>query len=291
MPHSAYGVVESVNAGTRKANVYLSGDVVPSVGFTYSERSVPEVGNRVRVVIDPRGDRYIDAVFSSDLIVADSVSTTLLAADDITATGDVIAQGRVHAYGSGDVALASTLHALQAGPSGGENVAIDGNEVMSRNNGAASTLNINADGGKVIIGQNSGGHLDVRNGGISVGTTGVPPSALGILFGADVWLARTAANILELNSGDTFVGRINPTNMAVGGVSINPVANTPTGVTVNYTALTGSSFAGFASPSTSVPGSSVTEASITSVDNNSAVVYIYRVNTTTTTVFWMVWGY
>jgi hypothetical protein len=89
----------------------------------------------------------------------------------------------------------------------------------------------------------------------------------------------------------SFASEVTRTNMAVGSVSITPTANTPTGVTVNYTALTGASFAGFATASTTVPGSNVEETSITSVDSNSAVVYIYRTNTTVTTVFWMVWGY
>ncbi|MGI9015098.1 MAG: hypothetical protein ACR2GY_12750 [Phycisphaerales bacterium] len=37
------------------------------------------------------------------------------------------------------------------------NVIVDNNEIMARNNGAASTLSINHDGGNVNIGQNSGG--------------------------------------------------------------------------------------------------------------------------------------
>jgi len=44
---------------------------------------------------------------------------------------------------------------LIIGPKGGENIGIDGNEIMARNNSAASTLYINNEGGLVQIG--SGG--------------------------------------------------------------------------------------------------------------------------------------
>lgn len=58
-PYSAYGLVASVDAVNRVCSVYVSGDPVASVGFHYPIRMTPEVGHRVRVVIDPRGDRYI----------------------------------------------------------------------------------------------------------------------------------------------------------------------------------------------------------------------------------------
>lgn len=54
-----------------------------------------------------------------------------------------------------DVTPTSTGHAIQAGPDTGLNIAIDGNEIMARNNGATSVLALNNDGGDVGI----GGHL------------------------------------------------------------------------------------------------------------------------------------
>lgn len=61
-PYTAYGVVASVDRTTQKASVYVSGDTVPSLGFHFPLQLYPDVGMRVRVVIDPRGDRYIDAI-------------------------------------------------------------------------------------------------------------------------------------------------------------------------------------------------------------------------------------
>lgn len=63
-PYTAYGVVESVDTGSRKASVYVSGDTTESPGFSYGARQAPEVDDLVRVVIDPRGDRWIDEVLT-----------------------------------------------------------------------------------------------------------------------------------------------------------------------------------------------------------------------------------
>lgn len=65
-PYTAYGTVATVDTVNRKASVYVSGDAVPSAGFAYPVRmDHPAVGNRVRVVIDPRGDRFIEDVLDA----------------------------------------------------------------------------------------------------------------------------------------------------------------------------------------------------------------------------------
>jgi hypothetical protein len=50
-----------------------------------------------------------------------------------------------------DVSLTSTGHAFQIGQTNGYNIAMDGNEIQARNNGAASPLHLNYDGGSVYI--------------------------------------------------------------------------------------------------------------------------------------------
>ena len=52
---------------------------------------------------------------------------------------------------SSDAAPGSTNHGLQVGPDTGVNVAVDGNEMMARNNGEPSALALNFDGGDVTI--------------------------------------------------------------------------------------------------------------------------------------------
>lgn len=64
-PYTVYGVVATVDAVNRKVSVFLSGDADASAGFAYPPRMAPEVGEMVRVVVDPRGDRYVDEVFSA----------------------------------------------------------------------------------------------------------------------------------------------------------------------------------------------------------------------------------
>ena len=65
---------------------------------------------------------------------------------------------RLRATSSTDASLTSTGHAFQAGADTGLNVAIDNNEIMARNNGAAATLALNVDGGNVTINQQTAWH-------------------------------------------------------------------------------------------------------------------------------------
>jgi hypothetical protein len=65
MPRTRYGVVFEVDAQARKASVNLMGQNEPSAGFVYGAVA-PRVGDLVRIVIDPKGDRYIDDVLGRD---------------------------------------------------------------------------------------------------------------------------------------------------------------------------------------------------------------------------------
>lgn len=56
-----YGVVASV-AGN-KASVYLGSDTYASPGFIIPSGMTLAANDRVRVVIDPRGDRYVSEKF------------------------------------------------------------------------------------------------------------------------------------------------------------------------------------------------------------------------------------
>ncbi|MGW6738668.1 hypothetical protein [Streptomyces sp. NPDC055013] len=66
-----------------------------------------------------------------------------------------------------DASLSSSGHAFQIGPTSGINLIADNNEIMARNNGSASTLSLNADGGNVSIGA-SGSTVTVA-GALTVG--------------------------------------------------------------------------------------------------------------------------
>lgn len=122
LPKVRYGVVTVVDATNKLATVDLPGPGAASPGFIFEARSSPAVGELVRVVMLPTGDRYIDASF-----------------------------GPLRLTDTGDVTLASTLHALQIGPSSGPNLALDSNEIMARSNGAAAILALQNDGGPLWV--------------------------------------------------------------------------------------------------------------------------------------------
>lgn len=91
--------------------------------------------------------------------------------------------------------------------------------------------------------------------------------------------------------GDIYPGPPAPVNLAeaVGSVSITPVANTPTSQTVTYPTLSGSgTICGFATANTTVPGSTLLECSVSSLTTTSTVVTLYRTNTTSTFIFYLI---
>jgi hypothetical protein len=76
---------------------------------------------------------------------------------------------------TGDASLSSTGHAFQIGDAGSTNVIIDNNEIMARNNGAASFFGINSDGGNVRIG-GTGSVVEIAGGQASFPATQAPSS-------------------------------------------------------------------------------------------------------------------
>jgi hypothetical protein len=80
----------------------------------------------------------------------DTVTTAGNTTTNDVSVGDVTAP-TIRLTDQTDVSLSSTGHAFQIGPTSGTNIAADGNEIAARNNGAASTLYLNQDGGAVYI--------------------------------------------------------------------------------------------------------------------------------------------
>jgi hypothetical protein len=82
-----------------------------------------------------------------------------------------------------DASLTSTTHGLQIGPTSGQNLRFDNEEIQAVNNGGAGTLRLNASGGVVQVGT---GGLDVDGPAIFDGTISASPlqsaSSLAIQF-------------------------------------------------------------------------------------------------------------
>lgn len=86
-------------------------------------------------------------------------------------------------------------------------------------------------------------------------------------------------------------GVLSAGSLAFGQVSITPsAANTPTSTNVTGLTVQGSTFLGYASAATTVPGTQVTGVGATSVTSSGLTVWVTRTNTTATLVNWMVVG-
>ena len=83
--------------------------------------------------------------------VSTATNQFLIRAEGGVGIGTNAPQTAVHIEGGTDVGPAGGGY-VQCGPSGGDNVAIDANEIMARNQGAVASLFLNAEGGNVILG-------------------------------------------------------------------------------------------------------------------------------------------
>jgi predicted secreted protein len=97
--------------------------------------------------------------------------------------------------------------------------------------------------------------------------------------------------VAEVRNNDLRIsGSLRAGNLEHGRVFITPVANTPTSTTVSGLDLKGAGdVVGLCASVTSVPGTSVHETSVSSVGSTGMTIWVYRVNTTGTSIDWMMW--
>ena len=109
--------------------------------------------------------KIVSGTVSADLLVAGTLKTASSGSRvELSSTGlrlysgstlvyDLApSNGYAQFYNTGDVSLTSTTHAMQIGPTSGQNMIFDNNEIMSRNNAAVSGLYLNASGGPIGLG-------------------------------------------------------------------------------------------------------------------------------------------
>lgn len=130
-----------------------------------------------------------------------------------TSTGAQFTVPRLAVSNTDDVTATSSTIPFQIGPSSGQNMAFDANEIMGRNNGVVSELNLQIDGGDVRIGstnQSGSDHVYLRSrvyiNDILISPGFNPPSSP---QNFDIWIDMNVGNGLKYWNGSTWV-KINP---------------------------------------------------------------------------------
>ena len=150
----------AIEAGRASGWVAMTvNDGYGNANLTFNHRNgVPEqngAAGRVEVNTDSTGTATMDFELKNNVTSGAAVNLTSimrLQSDGKIGIGTTWPSGRVHIAYTNDASLTSTNHALNIGSQTAENLAIDGNEIIARNNGAASQLNLNITWGDVRIG-------------------------------------------------------------------------------------------------------------------------------------------
>ena len=120
------------------------------------------------------------------------------------------------------------------------------------------------------VGENHGGYVDFHYGGDTSDFT---------------------SRIIENESGVLRIqARINPDNMVASSVSITPTANSPSSVTVNYGKTIVGTPTVLCTPGTAAPGSHVVETSFSNQTNTQVTLWVFRTNTTSLAIHYLVYG-
>lgn len=118
--------------------------------------------------VNGAGDFSNGVYFGTSVIRTDnyfqvgSTSSYRWLSDGSLTTAGITTSGPVHIDLGGDATATSTTHPLTIGPYASLNLAIDGNEIMARNNGTVATLYLQNDGGEVSIGNASAATLTMK---------------------------------------------------------------------------------------------------------------------------------
>jgi len=100
-------------------------------------------------------DEGIISSYDEDLQLRRTVGDTtnqLTIASGLATFGTQVSMPTLRVTGTGDASNTSTGHGLQIGSTSGANLIIDNNEIIARDNGADSTLNVQLEGGTTTFG-------------------------------------------------------------------------------------------------------------------------------------------
>ena len=207
----------AVGAGT---GIVVAADTVAldttylGTNYASSARTVT-AGNGLTGGGDLTANRTFDVGAGTGITVAaDTVAldTTYTDTRYVNVTGDTMS-GQLLLTPVDDATLTSTLHAFQIGPTSGQNLRMDNNEIQQVNNGVAASLSINANGGQIITG---GGGI-TTTGGLSTSKATIPvaltaqayPFQVGPSAGLNM-IADYAGAIQARNNGVASTLALNP---------------------------------------------------------------------------------
>lgn len=94
---------------------------------------------------------------------------------------------------------------------------------------------------------------------------------------------------MSIHEGDlSVIGALSAGNIAQGSVLVTPTANSPTSTAITGLDLQGSGGVyALTTPLTTGPGNRVVETSTSSASSSGVTIWIYRTNTVTTRIYWM----
>ena len=132
--------------------------------------------------------------------------TTLGFLFEVPPVDGLLVKGRTVIRDTTDATLSDGSGALVIGDDAGNNLTLDGNEILAKDNGTASTLFIGADGGGLIsssangllsIGNNSGNHIAIDGDDIQAqaGDTNLAARLYLNFFGGDVEIASPSSQV------------------------------------------------------------------------------------------------
>lgn len=112
---------------------------------------------------------------------------------------------RLRADNSSDMSLTSTAHGFQIGPTGGTNLRGDNNELQVATNGVASQMNIQPEGGILLLGKAASDPVYLGGTPLhSVNPTAVSVSGGSALIDANGWTGFTSVSSMRLT--EIFAG-------------------------------------------------------------------------------------
>lgn len=148
---------------TTTASLALSGQAANTRDFLMQTNGVSRWVIRTNATAEAGADAGSDLQFlardDTGALIDSVITITRAAGGAITLARPLSTPSSITITGTGtlrladpvDLTLSSTGHGFQIGASSSLNIAMDGNEIMARSNGAASGLNFNTDGGGVTI--------------------------------------------------------------------------------------------------------------------------------------------